>query len=45
LAKCEGEIINKEKHELNDDAKAVTKHEFIIEKRKNKWYAKIIVDI
>ena len=45
IAKCEGEILDREKHELRDDAKAVTKHQFIVEQRNKKWYANVIVDI
>ena len=45
LAKCDGEKIDRDKHELNDDAKAITKHEFSVEQKNNKWLAKVIVDI
>ena len=44
-AKCEGEHIDRDKHELADDAKAVTKHLFEIKQEKSKWIAKVIVDI
>ncbi len=45
FAKCEGELINRKKHELLADAKAVTKHLFEIRQEENKWIAKVIVDI
>lgn len=45
FAKCHGEIIDRNKHKLSDDAKAITKHEFSIEKIKEKYTAKVIVDI
>ena len=45
FAKCEGEKLDREKHELRDDAKAVTKHEFIVEQRNKTWFANVIVDI
>ncbi len=45
LAKCEGDFINRKRHELADDAKAVTKHQFEIKQEKDKWIARVIVDI
>lgn len=45
FAKCEGEKINQDKHELLDDAKAITMHEFEVVKDKDRWYAKVIVDV
>ena len=45
LAKCEGERLDPKKHELLDDAKAITKHLYEVKQEKNKWYAKVIVDI
>ena len=45
FAKCEGEKINSEKHQLIDDAKAVTMHEFEVVQDNDKWYAKVIVDV
>lgn len=44
-AECEGEKINRETQELLDDAKAVTKHLFEVKKVKDKWVARVIVDI
>ena len=47
IAHCIGEIINREKHELIDDAKAITKHMFEIKRREKDdiWKANVIVDI
>jgi|SRR3989344_501732 len=47
IAHCIGEIINREKHELIDDAKAVTKHMFEVKRREKDgaWKANVIVDI
>ncbi len=46
IAHCKGDLIDREKHELLDDAKAITKHMFEIKQGKNKmWGARIIVDI
>src|SRR3989338_2496382 len=45
VAECKGEKINRETQELSADAKAVTKHLFEIKKVKDKWLARIIVDI
>ena len=44
-ATCEGEKLNPKKHNLGADAKAVTKHQFSVEKKNNKWHSKVIVDI
>ncbi len=45
FANCEGDFINKETQALNDDAKAITMHEFEIKKKANVWVAKVLVDI
>ena len=46
FAQCYGEFIKRDKHELIQDAKAVTKHQFEIKQEKNKtWFAKVIVDV
>lgn len=45
LAKCGGEFIDRNKHELMDDAKAITKHMFEIKQENGKWIAKVLVDI
>ena len=44
-ANCEGDLINREKHDLLCDAKAITKHLFEIKKIKDKFTARILVDI
>ncbi len=45
IAECLGEKLNRERHELHDDAKAITMHEFVVKKIKDKWSSKVIVDI
>lgn len=45
IADCEGELINRDKHALLDDAKAITMHEFKVKQVKRKWIAKVLVDI
>ncbi len=46
IAACKGEHIDRERHELGNDAKAITKHEFHIDQLEPaKWIAKVIVDI
>ena len=44
-AKIYGEKINREKHELRDDAKAVTFYQFKLEKIKNGFKVRFILDI
>jgi len=40
-----GEKINREKHNLKIDVKAITLHMFRIEKKKNKYTATVVLDI
>ena len=44
-AEGEGEKINRDTRKLVDDAKAVTKHLFEVKQEKNKFIAKVLVDI
>lgn len=44
-AEIEGEKINPEKHELKTDVKAPTLHHFSLEKIKNGYKARVILDI
>ena len=44
-AECFGENIDRKKHQLNADAKAITKHKFEIKKNKDNYTAHVIVDI
>ncbi len=44
-AEMYGEKINQQKHKLRIDIKAVTLHKFEVKKEKNKWIARVIVDI
>ncbi len=45
IAECYGEKINQGKHKLKIDIKAITLHKFEIKKEKNKWIARVLVDI
>ena len=40
-----GEKIDRKRHDLRNDLKAITMHMFLIEKRKTGWYARVVVDI
>ncbi|MDO8556089.1 MAG: archease [Nanoarchaeota archaeon] len=40
-----GEAIQPEKHDLGNDVKATTMHQFEVKKMKTKWKARIVVDI
>ncbi len=42
---CQGEKIDRQRHELRNDVKAVTMHLFEIKKEKNRYSATIVVDI
>jgi len=44
-AKASGEKLDMEKHELLVDVKAVTMHNFEVKKEKNKWVARVILDV
>jgi SHS2 domain-containing protein len=44
-ALLEGEKIDRKRHDLRNDLKAITMHMFLLEKRKAGWYARIVVDI
>ena len=44
-AKLSGEKIDRERHELKADIKAITFHMFKIEKMENKWNAFFVVDV
>ncbi len=41
---CLGEKINLDKHEIKTEIKAITKHEFKVEK-KEEWTAEVLVDV
>ncbi|MFC2142822.1 archease [Candidatus Aenigmatarchaeota archaeon] len=40
-----GEKIDRDRHELKAEIKAITMHMFNVEKRQDKWYAHVIVDV
>ena len=42
---CQGEQIDRKRHELRNDIKAITMHLFEIKKEKNRYSATIVVDI
>lgn len=44
-AKCRGEILDPERHQLGTEVKAVTWHQFKIEKTAEGWQAQVILDI
>lgn len=44
ICKARGEELNQKKHEVLDDIKAITYHQFKVRKEKN-WKARIIFDI
>lgn len=44
-AELQGETIDREKHELGNDVKAITKHLFEIMKAKTGYKARVVVDI
>lgn len=44
-AVLKGERVNLDRHELYLDAKAVTKHLFAVEKRKDGWWCRVVVDV
>ncbi|MBI4141739.1 archease [Candidatus Woesearchaeota archaeon] len=44
-AECKGDKINREKQKLGTDVKAVTYHNFKVEKIEQGWKARVIVDI
>lgn len=44
-AKASGDKLNPKKHELLVDVKAVTMHNFEVKKEKNKWIARVILDV
>lgn len=41
----EGEAIDRERHELRNDVKAVTMHMFGVEEKGGKWAATVVLDI
>lgn len=41
----EGDTINSQKQHLENDIKAITMHMFELKRKKNKWKARIVVDI
>ncbi len=44
-AKCSGEEIDRERHKLKTDVKAITYHHFKLWREKGKWKARVLVDV
>lgn len=44
-AKASGELLNRHRHRLNVDVKAVTLHQFRITETKGQWQARVVLDI
>lgn len=44
-ARVAGEHINREKHSLRADVKAVTLHRFTLERSENGWKARVVLDV
>ena len=44
-ATATGEKIDRKRHDLRNDLKAITMHMFVVEQRRNGWYARVVVDI
>ncbi len=46
FAKCSGEFLDRNKHELLDDTKAVTMHNFVLEQKSDRtWFCRVIIDV
>jgi SHS2 domain-containing protein len=43
--RASGEELNREKHHLAVDVKAVTMHRLKVEKKNDRWYATVVLDI
>lgn len=44
-ASLDGEKINRKRHELKNDIKAITMHMFEVRKKGKNWYCRVIVDL
>ncbi len=40
-----GDKIDRKRHDLRNDLKAITMHMFVVEQRGREWYARVVVDI
>lgn len=45
FGKASGEELNRERHHMAVDVKAVTMHRLKVEKRDDRWYATVVLDI
>ena len=44
-AELHGELFDSSRHEFNTEIKAVTYHQLVVEKRNDRWFARIIFDV
>src|SRR3989338_949421 len=40
-----GDKIDRKRHDLRNDLKAITMHMFVVEQRGREWYSRVVVDI
>lgn len=45
VARIAGEEIDPERHEQQPEVKAVTRHDFVVERRGRGWYAEVVFDV
>ncbi len=44
-ARAFGEALDAKRHEHQPEVKAVTRHDFLVENRKGRWYAEVVFDV
>jgi SHS2 domain-containing protein len=44
-ARALGEALDPERHEHQPEVKAVTRHDFMVENRKDRWFAEVVFDV
>ena len=44
-ARALGEALDAKRHEHQPEVKAVTRHEFMVENRKGRWFAEVVFDV
>ena len=45
MARVRGEGLDAERHEHQPEVKAVTRHDFMVENRKGRWFAEVVFDV
>ena len=45
VARVRGEGLDAKRHEHQPEVKAVTRHDFMVENRKGRWYAEVVFDV